>query len=255
MPTSTTEAEYVAAASGCGQVLWIQNQLLDYGYNFMNNLLTKPFDAGRFQYLVCKLFLLLGKLSTVSVFLGFELTSAGTFTYWVILRILMISPRLIPLDSMVNMCINFLHGSDSQRTHEFIHVYLASASVQYTRRTKIAQSLVLSSVTDEPASPLGDNSQCEACPTNSGFVADQDRANIAKTSTLPSDSAPRRGIPYKGEGSRTPTESHHTPTSEASQSSQHELSSPSLPPIPTESLPTVIPSDNPPLRQYTRRTK
>nr|GEX80709.1 putative ribonuclease H-like domain-containing protein [Tanacetum cinerariifolium] len=33
---STTEAEYVAAASGCGQVLWIQNQLLDYGYNFMN---------------------------------------------------------------------------------------------------------------------------------------------------------------------------------------------------------------------------
>nr|GEY87780.1 hypothetical protein [Tanacetum cinerariifolium] len=29
--TSTTEAEYVAAASGCGQALWIQNQLLDYG--------------------------------------------------------------------------------------------------------------------------------------------------------------------------------------------------------------------------------
>ncbi|GKB79283.1 hypothetical protein Tco_0946178, partial [Tanacetum coccineum] len=58
--TSTTEAEYVAAACCCGQVLWIQNQLLDYGYNFMNtvinidnnNLLTKGFDAGRFQYLV-----------------------------------------------------------------------------------------------------------------------------------------------------------------------------------------------------------
>ncbi|GJV55267.1 putative ribonuclease H-like domain-containing protein [Tanacetum coccineum] len=28
---STTEAEYVAALSCCGQVLWIQNQLLDYG--------------------------------------------------------------------------------------------------------------------------------------------------------------------------------------------------------------------------------
>ncbi|GJQ95055.1 ribonuclease H-like domain-containing protein, partial [Tanacetum coccineum] len=58
--TSTTKAEYVAAASCCRQVLWIQNQLLDYGYNFMNtvinidnnNLLTKGFDAGRFQYLV-----------------------------------------------------------------------------------------------------------------------------------------------------------------------------------------------------------
>ncbi|GJT43861.1 putative ribonuclease H-like domain-containing protein [Tanacetum coccineum] len=34
--TSSTEAEYVAAASCCVQVLWIQNQLLDYGFNFMN---------------------------------------------------------------------------------------------------------------------------------------------------------------------------------------------------------------------------
>nr|GFD10969.1 hypothetical protein [Tanacetum cinerariifolium] len=28
--TSSTKAEYVAAASGCAQVLWMQNQLLDY---------------------------------------------------------------------------------------------------------------------------------------------------------------------------------------------------------------------------------
>ncbi|GJT22554.1 putative ribonuclease H-like domain-containing protein [Tanacetum coccineum] len=33
---STIEAEYVVASSFCGQVLWIQNQLLDYGYNFMH---------------------------------------------------------------------------------------------------------------------------------------------------------------------------------------------------------------------------
>nr|GEV02057.1 reverse transcriptase domain-containing protein [Tanacetum cinerariifolium] len=33
---STTEAEYVAASNCCRQVLWIQNQMLDYGYNFMN---------------------------------------------------------------------------------------------------------------------------------------------------------------------------------------------------------------------------
>nr|GEV97698.1 hypothetical protein [Tanacetum cinerariifolium] len=64
MATSTTEAEYVAAASYCGQVLWIQNQLLDYGDCFKKKLinvdhihtdenvadfLTKPFDAGRFH--------------------------------------------------------------------------------------------------------------------------------------------------------------------------------------------------------------
>ncbi|GKD46043.1 putative ribonuclease H-like domain-containing protein [Tanacetum coccineum] len=32
---STTKAEYIAASNCCGQVLWIQNQLLYYGYNFM----------------------------------------------------------------------------------------------------------------------------------------------------------------------------------------------------------------------------
>nr|GFC80930.1 hypothetical protein [Tanacetum cinerariifolium] len=36
-----------------------------------------------------------------------------------------------------------------------------------------------------------DDSQGEDCPTDSGLAADQDRANIAKTSTLPSDSSPR----------------------------------------------------------------
>ncbi|GJY93533.1 hypothetical protein Tco_0509315 [Tanacetum coccineum] len=33
---STTKAEYVAATNCHGQVLWIQNQLIDYGYNLMN---------------------------------------------------------------------------------------------------------------------------------------------------------------------------------------------------------------------------
>ncbi|GKA67309.1 ribonuclease H-like domain-containing protein [Tanacetum coccineum] len=39
--TSKTEAEYMVAASCCGQVLWIQNQLLDYG------IFLQRFDAGR----------------------------------------------------------------------------------------------------------------------------------------------------------------------------------------------------------------
>ncbi|GJU68040.1 putative ribonuclease H-like domain-containing protein [Tanacetum coccineum] len=33
---STTEAEYIAAPNSCGQVLWIQNQMLDYGFNYMH---------------------------------------------------------------------------------------------------------------------------------------------------------------------------------------------------------------------------
>nr|GEW34280.1 reverse transcriptase [Tanacetum cinerariifolium] len=34
--TFTTKAEYVAATNYCGQVLWIQNHMLYYGFNFMN---------------------------------------------------------------------------------------------------------------------------------------------------------------------------------------------------------------------------
>nr|GEV06242.1 putative ribonuclease H-like domain-containing protein [Tanacetum cinerariifolium] len=37
--TLSTEAEYVATASCCIQVLWIQNQLPDYGYNFMPTII------------------------------------------------------------------------------------------------------------------------------------------------------------------------------------------------------------------------
>nr|GEU79368.1 putative ribonuclease H-like domain-containing protein [Tanacetum cinerariifolium] len=37
--TSVTKAEYVAAASCYGQILWIQNQMLDYGYNFMHTII------------------------------------------------------------------------------------------------------------------------------------------------------------------------------------------------------------------------
>nr|GEY18456.1 hypothetical protein [Tanacetum cinerariifolium] len=53
----------------------------------------------------------------------------------------------------------------------------------------------------EPASPLRDVSQGEACPTDSGFIADQDRATIDKSSTLPYDSAPRVTSPAAVEGS------------------------------------------------------
>nr|GEV96360.1 hypothetical protein [Tanacetum cinerariifolium] len=71
---------------------------------------------------------------------------------------------------------------------------------QYTKRTRIAQSSVLLTVADEPASPLRDVSQGEACPTDSGYIADQDRATIEKSSTLPHDSAPRVTSPVADEG-------------------------------------------------------
>nr|GFD51045.1 hypothetical protein [Tanacetum cinerariifolium] len=62
---------------------------------------------------------------------------------------------------------------------------------QYSRRVRIAQSFALPTVVYEPASPVRDVSKGEACPTESGFIADQDRATIAKSSTLAYDSPPR----------------------------------------------------------------
>ncbi|GJX71662.1 hypothetical protein Tco_0308833 [Tanacetum coccineum] len=53
--TSTTKAEYVAASSCCGQVLWIQNQLLDYGYNFMEHCISKEVGTPRYLSLVVPL--------------------------------------------------------------------------------------------------------------------------------------------------------------------------------------------------------
>nr|GFA16017.1 hypothetical protein [Tanacetum cinerariifolium] len=69
----------------------------------------------------------------------------------------------------------------------------------YTRRARIAQSSALLPVADEPASLIGDVSQGEACPTISGLEAEQDRANIIKISTFPSDSTPRTELVSKFE--------------------------------------------------------
>nr|GFA21017.1 glutamic acid-rich protein-like [Tanacetum cinerariifolium] len=81
---------------------------------------------------------------------------------------------------------------------------------QYSRRVRIAQSSALPTIADEPASLVRDVSEREACPTKSGFIADQDRATIAKTSTLPHDSAPKVTSHATDEGSMQHTISELT---------------------------------------------
>nr|GEZ31336.1 hypothetical protein [Tanacetum cinerariifolium] len=71
---------------------------------------------------------------------------------------------------------------------------------QYSRRARISQSSALPTVADEPASPVKDVSKREACPIESGFIVDQDKATIAKSSTLPHDSAPRVTSPAADKG-------------------------------------------------------
>nr|GFA50051.1 hypothetical protein [Tanacetum cinerariifolium] len=72
---------------------------------------------------------------------------------------------------------------------------------QYTRSARIAQSFALPTIADEPTSPVRDVSEGEDCPTDSGFIADRDRATIDKSFTLPYDSTPKVTSPAADEGS------------------------------------------------------
>nr|GEW11367.1 hypothetical protein [Tanacetum cinerariifolium] len=55
------------------------------------------------------------------------------------------------------------------------------------------------------------------------------------------------------EGSRTPTEPHHTPSPEAQQSPHNDSSSPLHPTTTTKTIPTETPTEIPTLRQYSKR--
>nr|GEU68165.1 hypothetical protein [Tanacetum cinerariifolium] len=312
MATSTTEAEYVTAASCCGQVLWIQNQLLDYGLSMpcgeiSTSILRLLHTAKTFDLVWIWLggdygnVFLMGfngiQCNTIMARLQFcdyhnmvpilekrehnvdfhpmvdfveasplriETTEEGTKILAIvdgILRTVTESSLRRNLKLQDEEGISSLHDTElfenltlmgynispNQKTYNFSkmifdglvknvnnkgkgsgtpiephhtpspeaqhtsHTTPSSPTIpsvttapiplvtssdtppirQYTRRTRIAQSLVLPPVADEPVSPLRDVSQGEACPTHSGFIADQNKENIAKTSTLPHDSAPR----------------------------------------------------------------
>nr|GEU30853.1 putative ribonuclease H-like domain-containing protein [Tanacetum cinerariifolium] len=163
--TSITEVEYVAAASCCGQVLWIQNQLLDYG-------IVPLFDTMLMHH---------GEGSGTPTEPHHTPIPEAETSHPTTLS--------IPLPSIPTAPIPPVTQPDPTSIR------------QYTRRERIAQSSALPTVADVPASPVRDVSDEEACPTDSGFIVDQDRATIAKSSTLPHDSAPRITSPATDEGS------------------------------------------------------
>nr|GEW19559.1 hypothetical protein [Tanacetum cinerariifolium] len=298
--TSTTKAEYVAAASCRRQVLWVQNQLLDYGLSMPCETLSREFSTSilhfntimaRLQF--CDYHNMVAILEKSEHNINFypmvdfieasplriETTEEGTqilTTVDVIYRTVTesslrrnlklkdeegisslpdtelfenltlmgytISPnqkftfqkgrfshqwKIVPL--FYTMLVQQGEGtctptepqhtpspkvqSPSHTTHTsptlppitttFIPTITLSDTPivrQYTRRTRIAQSFAPPTVADEPESPLRYVSQGEAYPTDSGFIADQDSATIAKSSTLPYDSASRVTSPAAAEG-------------------------------------------------------
>nr|GEV85760.1 hypothetical protein [Tanacetum cinerariifolium] len=278
--TSTTKAEYVAAASCYEQVLWTQNQLLDYGDCFEKKLismdhiytdknvadvLTKPFDVGRFQYLVNQDFHQIVDFVEAS-HIRYALTFNPTVyvshirKFWSTARIetteegtkilatvdgklrtisessirrnlklndevgissvpdvkLFKNLQLMGYNILPNQKFTFQKGQFSHQWKYLIHTIMQCLSPKSTRFNEFSRNIAAALVClatnrvynfskmifdDEPTSPLGDDSQGEACPIDSCFEADQDRANIAKTSTLPSDSTPRVTSLAANEGS------------------------------------------------------
>nr|GEV19261.1 hypothetical protein [Tanacetum cinerariifolium] len=308
--TSTTEAEYVTAASGCGQVLWIQNQLLDYGS------FNKPFDAGRFQYLVvdnAMLGFVKGNLIIYTTFVSHTVFGwvIKTSKYRGVLRILMISLRLIPLELVLyrmqsflktlnrwdtilpNQKFTFQKGQFSYQWKYLIHTIMQCLIPKSTGfnefSTNIATALVclatnrvynfLKMILDGMVRNVNNKvSKFLMYPTflskflkmgqfgqitnTYTYVVPFHTRKIFTTLRVNSPSFSGRTVPLfpsmlvtMGEGLGTLTEPHHTPTPEATPSPQHKLSSQSFLPVTTKPLPTGIPSDNLPLRQYTRKTR
>nr|GEU33077.1 uncharacterized mitochondrial protein AtMg00810-like [Tanacetum cinerariifolium] len=197
MATSTTEAEYVAAASGCGQVLWIQNLLLDYGlafcdYHNMIAILEKSEHNVDFHQIVD---------FVEASHLRIETTDEGTK----ILATVDGKLRTISESSIRrNLKLKDEEGISSLPDVKLFEnlALMGVNSPSFSGRTvPLFDTMLVHQGEDEPASPSGDVRQGEACPTVSGLEEGQDRANIIKTSTLPHDSTPRVTSLAANEGS------------------------------------------------------
>nr|GEV53632.1 hypothetical protein [Tanacetum cinerariifolium] len=90
-------------------------------------------------------------------------------------------------------------GTQILTTVDGIHRTVSESSLRRNLKLQDKEGI------NEPDSPLRDVSQGEACPTDSGFIADQDRATTDKSSTLPYDSAPRVTSLAADEGSMQQT--------------------------------------------------
>nr|GEW37334.1 uncharacterized mitochondrial protein AtMg00810-like [Tanacetum cinerariifolium] len=146
-------------------------QFLDHIHTDENvtDLLTKPFDAGRFR------------LSMPCEALSREFSIS-------ILRIGLIIDAKLHAAKTLDLVWMWLGGG-------YGNVFIIVAILEKGEHNIDFHPMVDFIM----ASPL---SQGEACPTDFGFIADQDRETIDKSSTLPHDLAPRVTSPFADEGTK-----------------------------------------------------
>nr|GEV39557.1 putative ribonuclease H-like domain-containing protein [Tanacetum cinerariifolium] len=116
--TSSIEAEYVAAASCCAQVLWIQNQLLDYGDSPLLGVNTPRSDEDRLELMELTVFLL---PNVEKVEIG---VNAVDLQVYAVRHMLLLLVQKFLLFSLTNWCHFVLLG------HQIID-FLIGSSIKY----------------------------------------------------------------------------------------------------------------------------
>nr|GEU78869.1 copia protein [Tanacetum cinerariifolium] len=169
------------------------------------DLLTKPFDAGRFQYLVVEqamrgyvkgnhvIYTTFTDPTGEKMFCNNDSLLKDLLEFLTFEALWVNSPsflgRTVPLFPTMLVTMSEGSGTPTEPQHT------PSPEAQQTSPTATSSSSLppVTTTTIPTVIPtvIPQLSQGEACPTDSGLEAEQDMANITKTSTLPSDSTLR----------------------------------------------------------------
>ncbi|GJR04970.1 retrovirus-related pol polyprotein from transposon TNT 1-94 [Tanacetum coccineum] len=169
--STTGEAEYVAASSCCGQVLWIQNQLLNYGYNFMH---TKDKQKKSVRLMMDMLFGMELELMLVTYYSWLKVNAARH-----------------------NLCLSPKTTAWNEFSSTMASAIICLATNQKFNFSKlIFDSMVrnLDNLSDEAVYKERGDSLVRDASTASCLEAEQDSGNITKTrskATLNEPSSPR----------------------------------------------------------------
>nr|GEW16978.1 hypothetical protein [Tanacetum cinerariifolium] len=219
--TSISEAEYVTAASGYGQVLWIQNQMLDYGLSKSREDL--------YEEITSYVLMLVGLLMIIEVKLAF-------CDYHNMVAILEKTEQNIDFHQIVD----FLEAS---------HIRIETTN----QETKI-----LATVDGKPQT-ISESSHRRHLKLNDeeGISSLPDTELFGNLSLMgPNQSNTATAVvclaTNKGESSANPTEPHHTPSPQEHHSPQHDSPPPSHQTIISEPHPQA-PTETLTHRKYTKR--
>ncbi|GJX36276.1 putative ribonuclease H-like domain-containing protein [Tanacetum coccineum] len=200
---STTESEYVAASNCCGQVLWIQNQLLDYGYNFMN---TKIFIDNKSTICIVKNLVFHSKTKHIEIRHHFIRDSNEKKLI-----------QMIKIYIDQNVAYLLTKAFDVSRFQYLIASNkLVLPGQVYTDRLPLELQLLhhlngpIPLVAYETVSKEWDDRMERAATTASSLEADQDSGNINRTQSMATLNEPSPS--GTSSGSTHPVETYHTPT-------------------------------------------